>query len=155
MTRRKYVCDYCEKTFYDDPQSRKRHFGGANHQRSKAKWFADCERQDEERTRLAAQRSAQLCPLTSNNVFCPQAVNCPYFKSTPNHNTTSLLQSEALKPVSKTAAAEAYSALAVHIEAKSKQFGSPEQVGDIFQLLPPSLRPFPPETDLHRPISWG
>jgi len=58
MTRRKYVCDYCDKVFYDDPESRRRHFNGANHQRNKAQWYRDREREDRELALATAEQAA-------------------------------------------------------------------------------------------------
>ena len=36
----KYECDFCGKSFVDNPMARQRHFQGASHKRNKRAWYA-------------------------------------------------------------------------------------------------------------------
>lgn len=39
MGRKRYYCEYCNKSFQDNRQSRRRHLNGLSHQRSKKAYF--------------------------------------------------------------------------------------------------------------------
>ncbi|XP_077996239.1 zinc finger matrin-type protein 5-like [Glandiceps talaboti] len=77
---KRYYCDYCDKTFPDNPQNRKKHLNGIQHQLA-AKSHYDQFKDPAIKIKEEAQKNP--CRRFQQTGFCNFGVSCRYSHMTP------------------------------------------------------------------------
>lgn len=127
MGRAKYTCEYCDKTFEDSQDARKRHANGRNHKANVKLWYDSFSGAYSKR--LHARTPMAVTSLTCHALRADQARR------------------------QATAASPAPLPLEWQLVAPSNAV--PMSTRTLMQGLPPSMIPPPPEVFLYCRTDWG
>ncbi|XP_054765609.2 zinc finger matrin-type protein 5-like [Lytechinus pictus] len=97
---KRYYCDYCDKSFADNSENRKKHLNGVVHDRLRKLHYSQFREPEEI---LSEERAKIPCVKIKQSGFCPFEGNCRYSHLTPEWERELLEKIEAKKLAAKTA----------------------------------------------------
>uniref|UniRef100_A0A0A9VYE6 Zinc finger matrin-type protein 5 n=1 Tax=Lygus hesperus TaxID=30085 RepID=A0A0A9VYE6_LYGHE len=77
---KRYFCDYCQRSFVDDIESRKKHLNGVSHLRMKKEYYFMIR---DMKTLVQEERSKEPCRRFRNTGECSFGVLCNHTHYTP------------------------------------------------------------------------
>ncbi|XP_067294837.1 zinc finger matrin-type protein 5 isoform X2 [Pseudorasbora parva] len=72
---KRYYCDYCDRSFQDNPHNRKKHLNGVQHHRAKKSWFDNFR---DAATVLNEERTKEPCRKFLQTGQCVFGTNCRF-----------------------------------------------------------------------------
>ncbi|KAF6215008.1 hypothetical protein GE061_009756 [Apolygus lucorum] len=152
---KRYFCDYCQRSFVDDIESRKKHLFGVSHLRMKKEYYAMIR---DLKTLVQEERSKELCRRFRNTGECSFGVLCNHTHYSPEElahfEATVKLQEEERSKLPKI---EEWIARKAELDKKIPVDAHVNRLTTLLDpSLPPSLR-LPSWSDISSTslLEWG
>ncbi|KAK2173421.1 hypothetical protein NP493_876g00003 [Ridgeia piscesae] len=168
---KQYFCEYCEKSFADNPTSRRNHLRGLQHQRMKNLHYESVQ---DAATILAVESSKNACHMFQQSGHCKFGITCKYSHMTRQQRNelekqvgaeTEARRQRQLKNQREPSLDEWLAKRAKKSPSDDRSVTDETSQRSMYCLpswlegitnLPPSVLPPPPEAfqDL-QPLEWG